>query len=408
MEYKYIATTTEGKIEEGNMEAATEHDVVSSLQNQNLYIISVHPKEHSLKSASRKVAGKMGIGGVSVLDRIIFARHLAVMLKAGLSLPEALDAIMEQTPSKNMALVVKNIIKDINNGSTLAASLARFPKVFSGMVVGMVQVGEASGSLEENLNYIATILDKDYQLRRKVKSAMMYPAIVLSGTFILGIGLSIFILPKLVRMFDTFRLELPVVTKIFLGLANFLVNYGLYVLVGLVGLIILTRFLMKYSLTKPFFHRIYLTLPIVGKLTKNVNLARLSRVMSILLKSGVTINESLLITEEVVTNVFFKRELEKSLEAVQRGKLLSATLAGGKYVPKMASRMIAEGEKTGNLEQSLAYLADFYEKEVDDTTKNLATILEPVLLIFIGVILGFLAVAIISPIYQFTGSLRTK
>ena len=404
MRYQYIATTRSGSIQRGTLEASSKEEVVKNLQARKLMIISIH-QEKKIAVTTKSILGGLRLGHIPMLDKVIFARHLAIMIRSGLSLTEALDIIQEQASSKKLKRITQSVLESVNNGQTLAASLSRFPKVFSGVFIGMVKVGEASGTLEQNLDHVATELEKDYELRRKVKSAMIYPAIVLAATFILGIGLTIFILPKLVKMFDTFKVELPVVTRIFLDIANLLVDYGLYVLVGLVILGVLLRLLVKSKAARPFFHKIYLHLPIVKKISKNVNLARLARVLAILLKSGVTINESLVITADVVGNVLYKRELGKAITEIKKGRSLALSMTNEEYIPKMANKMIAVGEKTGKLEESLFYLAGFYEEEVDNTTKNLSTILEPALLIIIGLVLGFLAVAIISPIYQFTGSL---
>ncbi|MBU0598295.1 type II secretion system F family protein [Patescibacteria group bacterium] len=405
MEFSYEAATPKGEIKKGTIEATSKKKVIQDLQKKKLVIISIHQGSAKIKSTKQGVGKVMGAGRVPMIDKIIFVRNISVMLRSGLALTEALDAIVEQASSKRMKQVSLDILKNVNNGKTLADSLKKYPKIFGEIAIGMVQVGEASGTLEQNLSYVAGILEKDYELRRKVRAAMLYPIIILSGTFILGIGLSIFILPRLVRMFSTFRLELPPITKAFLGIANFLVDYGIFVLIGFVVLIVALRILVKSSLAKPFFHKLILRITLIKRISKMLNLARLSRAMSILLKSGVTINESLTIARGVVNNVCYKAELQRALKNIQQGKSLSSSLNNEEYVPKMARRMIGEGEKTGKLEDSFKYLAEFYEKDLDSVTKNLSSIIEPVLLIIIGVVLGFLVVAIISPIYQFTGQL---
>jgi len=317
-----------------------------------------------------------------------------------------LESISDQSTSKKMKAIIEQITINVNNGRTLASSLAMYPKIFNGIFIGMVRVGEASGTLERNLEYIANELEKDYDLTRKVKSAMLYPVIVLSATVILGTGLTIFILPKIVDMFNTFKLDLPLTTQIFLAIANFLVEYGIYILVVVVVGIIGLRIMSKRKKFKKYFHKLYLKIPIFKKIIMNLNLARLNRSLSILLKSGVTINDSLEIATMAVENVQYKDILKQAMVKVKKGNSLTTAISHEQYIPSMVNKMIAVGEKTGKLEESLLYLADFYEEEVDNTTKNISTVIEPVLLIVIGLVLGFLAVAIISPIYQFTGSLQ--
>lgn len=405
MDWQYIVTDKQGTMQKGVISAATKPQAVEQLRAKGQFVVSVQPLDRKISRVTRATGQSLGFGRISALDKIIFIRHLSIMLRSGLSLVEGLEITLEQASSKKMKETIGNILKSVSNGSSLAASLEQYPQHFGGIIIGMVKVGEASGTLERNLEYVASELEKDHELRRKVKAAMLYPVIVLSGTLILGTALSIFILPKLVKMFSTFKLALPLMTKIFLGLANFLVKDGLYLLIGLVVLAVAVRWMVKWPVTRPFFHKLNLRWPVLKNLIKNINLARLSRVMSILLKSGVTINESLAITAQVLGNVYFRRELERAVAGVQKGKSLAAVLTQEEFVSKMANRMINVGEKTGKLEESFEYLAGYYEQEVDNTTKNLSNILEPILLVFIGLVLGFLAVAIISPIYQFTGSL---
>ncbi len=403
MEFRYIAATQSGVTRRGTLQAASRDEVVQWLRQRNLSVLSVMGRKGGLLSSGQSAGS---LGRVSQLDKVLFIRHVAIMLRAGLSLVEALTIVQEQTNSKKMKWVIGQLIKDVSNGKTLSRALSRHGRVFSSIVIGMVGVGESSGTLEENLDYIGNELEKDYELRRKVRSALLYPVIVLSATVLLGIGLSIFILPRLVQLFSTFRVELPKVTAIFLSIATFLVDYGWYVLGALAALIFLWRITLRLPSVQHAMDYLYLRLPVFSRLIANAQLARITRILSLLLKSGVTINESLAITAGAIENSVYRVQLAAAKEGVQKGKTLASMLSDEKYFPKMASRMVGVGERTGKLDESLGYLAAFYEDEVDAATKNLSTILEPALLLFIGVVLGFLAVAIISPIYQFTGSLE--
>jgi len=406
MEYQYIATNEEGKLIRGSYDSSSKDKVREYLLQQDLKVVSIHGKKSASKKSAGLLSANIGGGKAALMDKIIIAKHLAIMLRAGMALNEALESISDRFNSKKMKAVIDQITTNVNNGRTLSSSLALFPKIFDGIFIGMVRVGEASGTLERNLEYIADELEKDYELTRKVKAAMLYPVIVLSATFILGTGLTIFILPKIVDMFNTFKLDLPLTTEIFLGVANFLVDYGIYVLVVVVAGMIGLRIMSKAKKFKPFFHKVYLKIPILKKIIKDLNLARMNRSLSILLKSGVTINESLEIATMAVGNIQYENILKATMAKVKKGSPLATAISHEEYVPPMVNKMIAVGEKTGKLEESLLYLADFYEEEVDNTTKNISTVIEPILLIVIGVVLGFLAVAIISPIYQFTGQLQ--
>ncbi len=403
MEFRYIAATTTGVMRRGTLEAASREEAAQRLRQRNLSVLAITGRTGRLINQSM---GDFGLARVSALDKVLFTRHLALMLRAGLSLVEALDTIQSQTPSKKLKQVVKQLIQDVSNGKTLADAMSRHHRVFSMIFIGMVRIGESSGTLEENLDYIAGELEKDYELKRKVRSALLYPTVVLSATIVIGTGLSIFILPRLVQLFSTFRVALPPITVVFLNIATFLVRYGWYVLGAVVVLAVLFRVALLTARVRRLVDRSYLRLPIIKNLIRNAYLARITRIVSILLKSGITINESIDITARAIENSVYRDQLERAQSGVQKGQTLSSLLDDVRYFPTMASRMIGVGERTGKLDESLRYLAAFYEDEVDNATKNLATVLEPALLLFIGVVLGFLAIAIISPIYQFTGSLQ--
>jgi type IV pilus assembly protein PilC len=405
MEFHYVATNSAGRIEKGVIDARSKEIVADRLRERNLMVISIAAPPHGFGHAALSGVTKAGFGHVSLLDKVIFARHLSLMLRSGLALIEALEVIKEQTTSKKMGRVISGVLKDISNGATLADSLEKYPRVFSNIFVGMVRVGEASGTLERNLEYVAGVLEKDYELRKKVIAALIYPIIILVATFFVAAAMTIFVLPKLVKMFETFKISLPLATRIFLGLAKFMVANGLYVFIGAVVLVVVIRILVRARPTRPFFHLINIHLPFLKRVIRNINLARAMTVLAVLLKSGVTINEGLAITAKTIDNARYRQIFEGAVVAVKKGTSLSAALRDNPLIPVMTSRMIAVGEKTGKLEENLFYLSDFYSGEVEQATKNLSSVIGPVLMIVIGVVLGLLAIAIISPIYQFTGSL---
>ncbi|MFH0804662.1 MAG: type II secretion system F family protein [Patescibacteria group bacterium] len=405
MEYRYIATTKKGDVKQDTVTASSLDSARSTLARQGLQVVSLHPVTPAADHARpKKLVSSWG--RAALMDRVMMARNLSVMLRAGLPLAEALATLEEQKSAPRMRRIVQMLGADVTNGQSFSSSLARFPRDFSGIFSGMVTVGEASGTLDRNLEYVATELEHDFELQRRVRSAMIYPAIVLSATLVLGTAMTVFILPRMVSMFSTFKLALPPVTKIFLNIATFLVHYGLWVLLGLVAAVVALRVLSKLPAARPWFHRQYLRLPFFGSLIRQVNLTRVTRALSVLLKSGVTITDSLAIAAEVSRNACYQREMLQALASVQRGNSLAAALTNELTIPTMTRKMIGVGERTGKLEDSLAYLADFYEQQVNTATKDLSSVIEPALLIVIGLVMGFLAVAIISPIYQFTGSLQ--
>jgi len=331
------------------------------------------------------------IGGVSFSEKFFFTKNLTVMLKSG-----AFKKILFQ------------VSKDVTRGQSLEKSLRSYPNVFNQFYVSLIKVGEESGTLEDSLVYLVEQMEKEHELREKVRSAMLYPSIVLMATGGIGLSLAFFILPQIIGLFESLNVELPFTTIILIWVAKFLRDWGLIALPGMLALFIGLFFLVRSRWVKPVWHAFLLRLPTLGTLLQNISLATLTRNLGIMLKSGLTITSALETSAQVEENLVYQRDLMKISEEVRRGKSIETALTEGKYkeFPLFMVRMVGVGEKSGNLEENLAYLGDYFEDEVDTTTRNLATILEPVLLIGIGAVVAFVALSIISPIYSITGSIR--
>lgn len=344
---------------------------------------------------------------VSDSEKLLFTKHLAVMVKAGLPIDQVFETLFEQTNSIYFKKIIKSILIDINNGQSLTKSLSKFPKIFDDFFVNMIKVGEESGTLSETLDFLADQLSKNYNLKKKVKNALLYPEIVLIITFIIGGGISIFVLPKLTDLFSSFEVELPVITKILLWFANLMKNYGILIFAVVILLIIIFLNLIRITPIKFWWHKTILKIPIVGKTSKYGQFSQFTRNLGILLKSGVPINDGLNITSQTMTNNYFKFLLKKIAKQVEQGTSISDALREDdfKIFPSLISKMIDVGEKTGKLDEVLIYLSDFYEEEMDNISKNLSVTLEPIMLIVIGSIVAFVALAIILPIYQLTGNI---
>lgn len=345
---------------------------------------------------------------VSTLEKIIFTRHLAIMLKSGLALDDAILGIKDQIKSGGLRVVLEEVLVDLNNGQGLAKSLSKFPNVFDIFYISIVKMGETSGNLEKNLEYLATHLQKSYEFRKKVQGALLYPLLILITTFIIGGGISIFVLPQLVELFKSLDADLPLTTRILLWFGEFMKSYGIIVLPGVVLLSFATYILLQTPFVKPAFHKFLLSMPMFGTLFQNIELANFCRNMGIMLKSGITLPQALDSEFQATSNLVFKDYISNFSKAVDKGKKLSSEMLEPqfKFLPKIVGKMVSVGEKSGNLEETFTYLGEFYEEEVDDTTKNLSTLLEPVLLIIIGLFVTFMALAIISPIYSITSSIR--
>lgn len=345
---------------------------------------------------------------VSTLEKVLFTKHLAVMVKSGIPLVEAFETLKEQTVNPYFKSVLQKILTEINNGQNLAKSLAKFPKVFDNLYLSLVDIGEQSGNLEANLEYLANLMKKNYEFSKKVQGAMLYPGIVLSATGIIGLGLALFVLPKLTDLFNSLEVKLPLSTKILLFIAQIMKNYGIIIVPGIFILTFLFFLIVKTPKVKPTWHKFLLSLPILGPLLQNIELANFCRNLGIMLKSGLPVTTALEAQSEASTNLVYKHYVETLLKGVSKGNKLSEVMSSKEFkqMPLIVSKMIGVGEKTGKLEESLIYLGEFFEDEVDSTTKNLSTILEPILLLGIGIVVAFVALAIISPIYQLTGSIR--
>ena len=345
---------------------------------------------------------------VSFSEKFFFTKNLAVMLKSGISISEIIETLSTQAKSGTFKKVLFQVGEDVTRGRSLERALGKHPNLFDQFYLSLIRVGEESGTLEESLFYLIDQMEKEQELRKKVQGAMLYPAIVLMATGGIGLVLAIFVLPQIIGLFESLKVDLPITTVILISVSRFIRDWGLIALPSAVVLIIGLIALLKTRFVKPYWHAFILKLPILGSLLQNISLASLTRNLGIMLKSGLTVTAALETVSEVEGNLVYKKDLIKIAEAVKKGKSIESALVDGKYkeFPLFMIRMVGVGEKSGNLEENLVYLGDYFETEVDTVTKNLATTLEPMLLIFIGIIVAFVALSIISPIYQVTGSIR--
>lgn len=358
-----------------------------------------------VKPRSKKI---FSISGITMSEKVFLAKHMATIIKSGISLPEGLK-VMEGQAKGTLKKVLQNVIIEVESGKSLNVALSQYEQYFDALFINMIKIGEKSGSLEQCLGYLAKQLEKDAKLVAKVRGASLYPTIVLASAVAVGGGISYFILPKLSKLFSVFQSQLPFATKILISISGSLEHHGLIWLGGIVALIILFLILRRNSYVKAQASRVILHMPVFGKLSKSLNLARFSLTLGTLLKSGVNIVEALEITEEAIGSLPYQKALQKVRASVNSGKSISESIIvidpKEKLFPGTVKAMISVGERTGSLHRSLLYISQFYEEEVDTITKNLATSLEPILLVIIGLIVAFVAIAIVSPMYQLLGSI---
>lgn len=345
---------------------------------------------------------------VSPLDVLFFTKHLSVMMKSGIPLTESVETLKEQTKNVSFKIILGKVQAEIENGQSFESALAKHKTVFSSLYVSLIGMGEKSGNLEETLEYLSVQLKKTYDFNKKIEAATLYPKLILAATTVMGIFMSLFLLPQLVDLFNSLEVKLPLSTKILLYVAGIMKSYGFIIVGAFIGSVILISFILRTPFVKPKWHKLLLSLPLIGSLNQNIEMAAFCRNMGVMLKSGLTITDSLKAQFEATDNLVYKGYFGSLLKNMEKGKKISEELSNKKYpfIPSIVSKMIGVGEDTGKLEDVFIYMGDFFEEDVDDTTRNLANTLEPVLLLIIGVVVAFVSTAIISPIYQLTGGIR--
>ena len=346
---------------------------------------------------------------VSQKEKMFFAEHLSLLLRGGVSLNEALNILTIEAKSKAFKKALSDVLRQVLEGRTFHDSLKKYPQIFDNFFQNVIQIGEESGTLEENLKYLSLYIRSEYLLRKKVTGSLIYPLIIIVMALFIVITVSFFILPRLVGLFRALGITLPLATRILLATGGFLNKYGLLILIGAVVLFAIFRILNSIKIFRFYFHKISLYLPFFGIINKNRNLTVFSRTLYTLLKSGVPILDSLNVCIDTISNEVFKKDMSLVKSAVERGEKISQGLKRYPEVfPSIFSNMVLVGEKTGALEESLLHLVDFYDTEVDTALKNLTGIMEPLVLILVGLFVAFVALAIITPIYQFSSGLRTR
>lgn len=346
-------------------------------------------------------------GKPSVVDLIIFTRNLSGMLRAGLSLSRALLVLEKQTQKENFKKIISSLSTEVNEGGTLSSGLSKFPNVFSKLFSSMTKAGEESGNLSGSISEVGMNLEKAHSLTKKVRGALIYPGVILSAMVVIGILMFAFVVPTLASTFKELGVTLPLSTRMIIWFGNFfsdnLVSTFIALTLFVFGFIRLinAKFLAKY------IDYTILRLPLIGTLVKELNTARTARTMSSLLFAGVSITRAIEITGDVVQNFYFKEVLDKARTSIEKGVSFGKVFEeNSKLYPIMMSEMIEVGEETGKLSDMLLQIALFYEEEIENKTKNLSVIIEPILMIFIGAGVGFFAISMISPLYSILDNIK--
>lgn len=399
MLFTYKAKTKTGEIIEGSQEATDRFAVSRDLRSKGNIPISINQASGGALSIDALI--EKIFGGVKLSELIIFTRNLSGMLKAGLPLARALSVVEKQTKNNVFKKILSDLQNEINSGGTFSSGLSKYPKVFSKLFVSMVRAGEESGNLSNALLEVGMNLNKSYTLTKKVKGAMIYPGVILGAMVIIGILLFAFVVPTLAKTFVELGVKLPATTRFIIGLGNFFSNYLIFALLSVFAIGFGGYMLFKAKFMQKYIDFVVIRIPVIGNIAKEVNTARTARTLSSLLLSGVSITRAIEITEDVVQNSYYKKILEEAKDKVEKGSPFSSAFTENtKLYPIMMSEMIQVGEETGKLSDMLLEIANFYEGEIEEKTKNLSTIIEPILMIFIGGGVGFFALSMITPLYS--------
>ncbi|MEI6296612.1 MAG: type II secretion system F family protein [bacterium] len=402
MKFEFKAKKPDGSFIEGTRESLDRFRLSHEIVSEGLIPVLIKPVSEGRKF-NFEYFNQFFIR-ISLQEKITFSRNLGAMLAAGLSLSRSLSVLEKQTENPKFKKIIKSLLDDIEAGKSLSQALVRFPNVFSSLFVAMASAGEESGSLHESLKIVSDQLDKIYALRKKVKSALIYPIVILIAMVIIGSLMLIYVVPTIIGTFKDFDATLPLSTKIVINSSNFLVNNFLLVLFSSIFL----GFLSYTAVNSAKGHRvtdyILLKLPVISEIVKQINTATTARTISSLVSSGVTLTKSLEITADVIQNYYYRNAILRAAIGIQNGESLSNLFKKeGNLFPILITEMTEVGEETGGLPKMLMSVAIFYEGEVDSLTKDISTIIEPALMLIIGAAVGFFALAMIQPIYALSG-----
>jgi type IV pilus assembly protein PilC len=391
--YVYVARDTgSGREIRSSVEATTEQAAIAALLNRNLLVVSIQEK------VGKK--GRTSGGRVALADLVIFTRQLATMIDAGLAMVQSLQALAEQTTNKVMRDVIKDVCTRVESGDSFSDALQKHPKVFNRLYVCMVGAGEKGGLLAEILARLAVYLENAARLRKKVKSALMYPTTVSVVAVLITIFLLVKVVPVFGEIFKSFGAELPAPTQFLVRLSEIVKSYILLILIGGVGAVYGWFYFIKTKTGRKFWDARRIKLPIFGVIAHKICLARFTRTLASLVRSGVPILEVLQITSQTVGNVVMEQAIKTAALDIERGESISAALGKHPVFPSMVIRMITAGEQTGKIDNMLERIADFLDEEIETTLSGLTALIEPILIVFLGVVIGGMVICMFLPIFK--------
>lgn len=393
MEYSYIATDKSGLKQKGVIEANSQKEILAYLRANNLTTLSIRPltakKNFSLSYLNR----------VRTSDIVIFTRQLSSMILTGLTLIEALNILKKQNNSPKMQAIVNDVIDRISEGNSFSQALENHKDVFSEVYVALIKAAETGGLMDKVLERLADNLEKSEDLKKRVRSALFYPAIIMTGVILVIAIMNIFVIPQLGGLYENLNLELPATTKIVLSLSDFTRQFFPIIIVGFIALGFFYRRLSKSEDGRKIIDKIKLKIPVFGRIIELGVLDEITRTLSLLVSSGTSIIEALQITAKVANNYWYKRAMNESATLVEKGISISNAFQNQNVFPQIVIQMTKVGESTGKIDESLLKVSEYFERDLDIKVKTLTTSIEPILIITLGVSVAFLIISVITPIY---------
>ncbi|AHB40399.1 MAG: hypothetical protein ACD_25C00227G0003 [uncultured bacterium] len=397
--YTYTAKNMAGKTVGGSVDARTKDLAVSLLKGQGMYVISIQEKRETIFDTF------LNFRGVSQGDVVTFTRQFSTMISAGLPISRALEVLAAQTQSQNFKKIIYDILRNVEGGASLSTALGRYPEVFSVTYQALVKAGESSGKMDIILKRLADNMEAQRDLNSRFKGAMIYPIVVMIAMIGVFVVLMVFVVPKLADMYKSMDVELPIVTRVMISTSDFMVKNIVVISIIAAALVLAIRYYAKSDKGKYYIAEVTMRLPVFGKINKDKDFAQFSKTLALLINSAVPIVEALGIVSTVMSSPTFRMAVLNAARQVEKGTSLSSFFKSSEQFPPLLSQMANVGEETGKMDEVLDRVAIYYEGEVDNKVKGLSAALEPIILIILGVMVGFLIISIITPIYKITQSI---
>lgn len=397
--FAYTVLDANGKTVKGRAEAENESALLSKLHSQNYHVLSVTEEKENGSRASAQAAINPG-RKVKLKNLVVFSRQFATMIDAGVAIVRCLDILENQTKDPVLKSVIAQCKKDVKGGMSLTDAFAKHPNVFSKLYVNMVKAAETGGILDKILDRLATFLETEQEVRSKIKSAMIYPILVLVFALSMVVALFMFVLPKFKELFDSLNVELPAATRMLFGISTAMRSYWYIGIAGCIGLVIAYKWYRGTDQGSWQIDMLKLRFPVIGELVQKMAISRFARTFATLIHSGVPMMRSLEIVGETSGNRVIAHAIENARNAIREGQKISVPLAQSGLFPNMVTHMIDVGEETGRLSEMLSKVSDFYDQEVENAVKALTSLIEPCLIVVMGGIVGFIAVSIMAPIFK--------